>query len=189
MNLFPSWMLAMEDLGSTVEFVLIRNSGWVGTLAGPAVVCGAAFYSWRARSLIAMLFAACAAITVVRSWLQSRETLLRVSPVEVIVGGTVDNRFIAQLTIPVNEITSFGWSAGGEDDNGGLYVATGWQRSYVLPGATEAQGRAIIDVIAERFPELPIADRTTASMLFGDKSGITSLGLVDSEAPSSDSPK
>ena len=90
------------------------------------------------------------------------------------------------MTIPANEITSMGWSAGGEDDSGGVYVATGWKRPYVLPGASEEQGRATLAAIAERFPDFPIADASPASMLFGDESGITTLGLSPSERNTTD---
>jgi len=67
-----------------------------------------------------------------------------------------------------------------------VVVSCGYKQSYVLPGATEEQGRAIINAIAERFPDFPI-DRTPASRLFGDDSGITTLDLSQSGSRSSDS--
>ena len=174
----------MDDLGSTLEFVLTRNYGLVGQLAGPVVITALAIYSWRARSLIAVLFAAATAIGIVASWLRGRLTLLRVSPAEVLVRENFDSRFSSEMTIPVNQITSTGWSPGGEDDSGGLYFATQGERSYVLPGASEAQARAIMDAIAERFPDFPMAEPAPPP---GDEGGMITLGLLDSEMPSGDS--
>lgn len=69
-----------------------------------------------------------------------------------------------------------GWSAGGEDDSGGVYVRHGYLQSWVLPGAGEEHRRKVISAVEDRFPAFPIADRV-ASLLFGNDSGITTLGL------------
>jgi len=173
--------LETRDLGNALEFVLTRNYGFVENLAAPAVIGGFVIYSWEERSTIAMLFAALGLIGLFINWIQGRETVLRVSQMEVVARGNLDSWLTSEITMPVNEITSMGWSAGGEDDSGGLYVATGWKLPYVLPGASEQQSRAIMAAIAEKFPEFPASDKSPASMLFGDESGITTLGLSASE--------
>lgn len=70
-----------------------------------------------------------------------------------------------------------GWSAGSDGDEGGVYVMCGYSQSWVLPGATEEHGRIVISAIEEQFPAFPVTDRTPASLLFGDDSGITTLHL------------
>jgi len=187
MKLFADSQLETRDLGNALEFVLTRNYGFLENFAGPAVIGAFVIYSWEERSTIALLFAALGLIGLFINWLQGRETVLRVSQMEVVARGNLDSWFRSEMTIPANEITSMGWSAGGEDDSGGVYVATGWKRSYILPGASEVQGGAILAAIAKRFPDFPILDRTPASMLFGDQSGITTLGLSPSERNATDS--
>jgi len=181
MKLFADSRLEIRDLGSALEFVLTRNYGFLENFAGPAVIGAFVIYSWEERSIIAMLFAALGLIGLFINWLQGRETVLRVSQMEVVARCNLESWLRSEITIPANEITSMGWSAGGEDDSGGVYVATGWKRPYVLPGASEQQGGAIMAAIAEKFPEFPASDKSPASMLFGDESGITTLGLSPSE--------
>lgn len=187
MKLMAEPRLETRELGSALEFVLTRNYGLLGNIAGPAVVGGFAFYSLRERSAIAMVFAAAGVIGLVVNWIQGRETVLRVSQIEIVTRGNLASWFTTEMTINVNEVTSVGWSPGGEDDGGGVYVARGWSQTTVLPGATKEHGRLILDAIAEKFPDFPIADKGPASMLFGDDAGITTLGLNKSESQSSGS--
>jgi hypothetical protein len=187
MKIFGRPQLESQDLGGTVQFVLTQNYGLVGNLFGPLLVGSFAVYSWRERSVLAMIAAAAGTVGLFINWLQGRETILRVDPMEIVARGNLGKWFTTEIVIPRSEITSIGWSAGGEGDSGGLYVATGWRRPYLLPGATEEQGRAILDTIARRFPEYPIDERQRGSFLFGDDSGITTLGLNDPDARSRNS--
>jgi len=102
---------------------------------------------------------------------------LRVSESSIIARKNSASWVGKEVTIPVAEISSMGWSAGGEDDDGGVYVMRGYSRSWVLSGASEEHGRVVISAIEDRFPAFPIADLTPASLLFGDDSGITTLHL------------
>jgi hypothetical protein len=124
-----------------------------------------------------MVFAVVGMIGLVSNRLRGRETKLRVSRAEVVAQGDLLSSSTEEMTIPLNEITSMGWNAGGQDDSGGLYVANGFTRSYILPGATEAQAREILAAITGRFPGFPIDDKTWASLIWGDESVLMDLGL------------
>ena len=177
---FGTRQLEMRDLGDSVQFCLKPESGW-GTFAGGlAVIGGLAFFAWWRHSVILMVFAIVGVIGLVSNRLRGRETTLRVNRTEVVARGDLESAS-REMTIPLNEITSMGWSAGGQDDSGGLYVANGWTRSYVVPGATESQAREILATITGRFPGFPIDDKTWASLIWGDESVLMDLGLDEGE--------
>jgi hypothetical protein len=171
--------LETRDHGDSLQFVLKRNSRRSNLLAGLIVICGFAFVSWWQNSVILLVFAVVGMIGLISNRLRRRETTLRVNRSEVVAQGDLQSQSIEEMMIPLNEITSMGWGAGGQDDSGGLYVANGFTRSYILPGATEAQAREILAAITGRFPGFPIDDKTWASLIWGDETALTELGLTE----------
>ena len=171
--------LETRDLGDSLHFVLKRDPRLGNVAAGLVVIGGFIFIAWWRHSVILLVFTVVGVIGLVSNRLRGRETTLRVSRAEVLAQGDLESSSTRELTIPLNEITSMGWSAGGQDDSGGLYVANGWTRSYVVPGATEAQAREILAAITGRFPGFPIDDKTWASLIWGDESVLLDLGLEE----------
>ena len=172
-----SRQLEARDLGDSLQFALKRNPRWGNVVAGLTVIGGFTVVAWWRHSVILMVFAVVGMIGLVSNRLRGRETKLRVSRAEVVAQGDLLSSSTEEMTIPMNEITSMGWNAGGQDDSGGLYVANGFTRSYILPGATEAQAREILAAITGRFPGFPIDDKTWASLIWGDESVLMDLGL------------
>jgi hypothetical protein len=172
-----SRQLEARDLGDSLQFALKRNPRWGNVVAGLIVIGGFTVVAWWRHSVILMVFAVVGMIGLVSNRLRGRETKLRVSRAEVVAQGDLLSSSTEEMTIPLNEITSMGWNAGGQDDSGGLYVANGFTRSYILPGATEAQAREILAAITGRFPGFPIDDKTWASLIWGDESVLMDLGL------------
>ena len=175
-----SRQLEARDLGDSLQFALKRNPRWGNVVAGLIVIGGFTVVAWWRHSVILMVFAVVGMIGLVSNRLRGRETKLRVSRAEVVAQGDLLSSSTEEMTIPLNEITSMGWNAGGQDDSGGLYVANGFTRSYILPGATEAQAREILAAITGRFPGFPIDDKTWASLIWGDESVLMDLGLDES---------
>ncbi|HZZ16223.1 MAG TPA: hypothetical protein VFE08_09710 [Candidatus Sulfotelmatobacter sp.] len=172
-----SRQLEARDLGDSLQFALKRNPRWGNVVAGLIVIGGFTVVAWWRHSVILMVFAVVGMIGLVSNRLRGREPKLRVSRAEVVAQGDLLSSSTEEMTIPLNEITSMGWNAGGQDDSGGLYVANGFTRSYILPGATEAQAREILAAITGRFPGFPIDDKTWASLIWGDESVLMDLGL------------
>ena len=172
-----SRQLETRDLGDSLQFVLKRNPGRGYVAAGLIVIGGLTFAAWWRHSVILIVFAVVGLIGLFSNRVRNYETTLRVSRAEVAAKGDLESSSTTELTIPLNEITSMGWNAGGQDDSGGLYVANGWTRSYVVPGATESQAREILAAITGRFPGFPIDDKTWASLIWGDESVLIDLGL------------
>ena len=172
-----SRQLEARDLGDSLQFALKRNPRWGNVVAGLIVIGGFTVVAWWRHSVILMVFAVVGMIGLVSNRLRGSETKLRVSRAEVVAQGDLLSSSTEEMTIPLNEITSMGWNAGGQDDSGGLYVANGFTRSYILPGATEAQAREILAAITGRFPGFPIDHKTWASLIWGDESALMDLGL------------
>jgi len=173
--------LETRDHGDSLQFVLKRNSHISNLVAGLIVIGGLAFVSWWQHSVILLVFAVVGMIGLISNRLRRRETTLRVNRSEVVAQGDLQSQSIEEMMIPLNEITSMGWGAGGQDDSGGLYVANGFTRSYILPGATEAQAREILAAITGRFPGFPIDDKTWASLIWGDETALTEFGLTEGD--------
>lgn len=178
---FGGRQLEMRDLGDSLQFVLKRNQRWGNMAAGMIVIGGFTFVAWWRHSVILMVFTVIGLIGLVSNRLRGRERTLRVKRGEVVARGDPQNSSTGEVTISLSEITSMGWSAGGQDDSGGLYVANGWTRTYVVPGATESQAREILAAITGRFPGFPIEDKTWASLIWGDESVLLDLGIDESK--------
>lgn len=168
LNNLGSRQMETRDLGDSMQFVLKRNLHKGNLVVGLVAIAAFAFLAWWRHSVILLIFAVVGVIGLVSNRLRGRETTLRISRTEVVTRDDLDSS--AEKSIPLNEITSMGWSAGGQDDSGGLYVANGWTRSYVVPGATESQAREIIATITGKFPGFLIDDKTWAKLIWGDES-------------------
>src|SRR5579871_674563 len=177
MRLFGKTELTTQDADGALQFVFTRSHGWMDLAFGPLLIAGFALYAWRQHSIMVTILAIAAAIGLVANRARQRETFLRVTPLEIVAHGSLDHSSTAEITIPREEITTMGWNAGGQDDSGGLFVSRGWTRTYVLPGATEAQAREIIAAITGHFPGFPIDEKTWASLIWGDESVLLDLGL------------
>jgi hypothetical protein len=177
MRIVGSTELKTSDLGDSLQFVLTRSLGWTEVAFDVILIVGFSFYAWRQSSSILTICVVLAIVGMMINAIRGRETLLRVSESGIIARRHSAGWVGKENTIPVGEISSMGWSAGGEGDDGGVYVAHGCSRSWVLPGASEEHGRIVISAIEDRFPAFPVSDRTPASLLFGDDSDITTLHL------------
>lgn len=176
---FANRQLEMRDLGDAVQFVVRPHFRWRNIAMRLAVVLGFALWAWWWHSVIMMIFAIVGVIGMISNGVRGRHTTLRVNRAEIVARGDLDMS-AREITVPLTDITSMGWNAGGQDDSGGLYVANGWTRSYVVPGATEAQAREILATITGRFPGFPIDEKTWASLIWGDESVLMEIG-VDEE--------
>jgi len=176
-----SRQLETRDLGDCLQFVLKRNLRGANVVAGLVVIAGFIFAAWWWHSVILSVFAVVGIIGLISNRMRRRETMLRVNRTEVVALGDLQSSPAEETKIPLDEITSMGWNAGGQDDSGGLYVANGFTRSYILPGATETQARQILAAITGRFPGFPIDDKTWASLIWGDEDVLLELGLDESD--------
>ncbi len=74
----------------------------------------------------------------------------------------------------MSEVSSLRLDSGEEGGTAGLYANSGWTDTLLLPHMNKEQAAAIRATIKRRFPEICI-DVKLISILFGDRSGLTTL--------------
>jgi len=186
MKLLGNNELATRDFGDSLQFVLTRNLGWVEVAVEVILVGGTLLLGWLQNNYILLGFGGVGLLGIVINWSHGRETVLMVSESRIIARGNLDSWFGKEITLSTDEISSVGWTPAGDGDGGGVYVRCKALHSWILPGVNEEHGRRVISAIEEKFPAFPIADRSAASILFGDDSGITTLGLSNKTAKTRD---
>lgn len=172
-----------------LEFSITRKRGWLSTALGLIIALLAVCLFWRTGrvpvQIMAILAGAGCAISFVANWIHGSQTRLRVTSGGLVVRGNLNSWFRNELSIDSNELTSLEWQSGGEGGDSGLYARWGWQFRCLIADITPQQAAIIRDAIAKKFPELQLGDSSPGSFLFGDESGLTSLGLSDPDSDSS----
>lgn len=157
--------LTSRETANGLEFRVDREFGWFMVplmLAMPVMFLVFSFKIqdtvWRiVFSLITLAFFLWIGFLVSKKWNNIETTTLAVTSQSFVAFGArlkwlKDN---ATEIVPTNEVTSFGYADGGEDDPSGLYVSSGfWKNKCLLPGLNRQQGTAVAIAIARRFPEI-----------------------------------
>ena len=169
------------ELPGELQFVVIRQAGWAGKLVVPIAVAALAVWLWfSGNEVFSILVAVVGGISLSANWAHGPVTKLRVTETELLATGNLDSVFSKEARVQASEVTSIGYEIGNEDEPSGLYARTGWSHTCLLPGLNEEEANSVAAAISKQFPEIPAADRTPTSILFGDESGITTLGISDS---------
>jgi len=93
------------------------------------------------------------------------------------VRGNVGRIFSAEIYVRAAEVVTLGYEAGDEGESSGLYVKEGWKRICILPSISEEQANEIATAVYLKFPAIGKGDGEPGSLLFGNRSELTSLGL------------
>lgn len=192
--------LTTTDLPDELQFRVVRRPGWAYLVLGfvPFLVCAALILlSLLTKQhgkgvvppvLFGILLLAIICIKTVRSLRRSAETLV-VNRSGITVAG--DRR---KFTVTASELSKpgYGLEGGrqyglyGNRKYGDFYLKRGRTAIPILSGLSEEQQKVVSDLVYQRFPEVCAGARGTASLLFGDQTGITSLGLSKSDQMSAD---
>jgi hypothetical protein len=171
-----------------LEFTVKRERGWVTVILFPVFAFVVLVWLWRLGSLPLHIMAAVAgaatAITLVANWIHGNDTTLRVTADELVVRGNLNTWFRREVRIDASQLKSLRWESGGEADSG-LYARWPWNCRCILAEISPEQAETIRDAVAGKFPEIKIGDPPPASFPFGNESGVTRLGLSDSESSAS----
>ena len=116
-------------------------------------------------------------------YLNGPVTKLFVSQNQLIARGNLNRTFTNEVKVPASEVKSLGYSMGpGEDSPSGLYADCGWlKQTCLLPGLNKQQANTIADAIRRKFPDLERGDKSPNSLIFGEKSGVVTLGLAKNQ--------
>jgi hypothetical protein len=182
MRAFERAEITTIELPDELQFAVIRHAGWAERFGAPVAVAATALWLWfSGQEVFSLLIAAIGGISLVANWVRGQVTKLRVTETEFVGRGNLDQFFSTEARAQASEVTSIGYEMGSENGPSGLYARTGWSHTCLLPGLNEEQANAIAAAVSKRFPEIPAPDLTPASVLFGDESGVTTIGISASK--------
>jgi len=186
MRIFGRVELTTADYQSELRFTAVRRDGLFEFAAGPIFVILALYFGWKWQRPWYLAFGGIALLSLVANWIQGGATELRVTGSELLATGNLAKMFSTEIRVPADEIKTIRYEAGGEGDPGGLYIRRGWGRTCLLPGLNSEQADEVAQAIYLRFPDIGSGDHNPNSLLFGDQSNLTVLGLSDSKRKYSD---
>ena len=182
MPLSSNVVTAQED-ADELSFVVAQEAGWIDLFAGPLIVAGTGFLAWRDRVWWLLAFCvvglAWMAFGLLKDWPMKSASRLTITSRELVA--TLDLiRFPKRvIRFRPDDVKSLGYSIGGKHEPSGLYL----NETCVFDGLDRKQAEAIVFRIFYKFPNIGCKDETQTSLLHGDDSGITSLGLSSAPAP------
>jgi uncharacterized membrane protein YeaQ/YmgE (transglycosylase-associated protein family) len=183
--------LKTMELPDALEFTIEREYGWFEIVLGLAITFLALWLFWRVHTAIAHLLvvaiSGAVVVSVIAQRVQGRSTRLRVTSDGLYAVGNLDKLFTIKLRIPYSEIASFEYNFADEGASGGIYVKHRGSRTCVLPGLDEDQGVSVKNAIFEKFPDLVPEDTSPESLLYGNESELTTLGLSASDSKEDES--
>jgi hypothetical protein len=185
MRLVSGVRLKTFERTDQLQFRMVRKYGLIDNIAGPLVTVILLFPGFRQPSRILLIFGGIALISLIANWLRGRETELCVTNTELVAAGNLETIFYSRISVLASEITSLEWRCGDEGSSEGMWLRHGSGYACVLPGLSEEQATEVIETISRRFPEMGV-DHSPTSIIFGEQSGVTTLGLSSPELPVSD---
>lgn len=181
--------LECVELPDALEFTVTRHRGWASMALFPLLAIVVVAWLWTTGMLplriMAVLGLASSAVAYVTNFMHGNRTKLRVTENELIAKGNFGQLFQRELRIDAGELTLLQWEPVAEGDDSGLYARWGWHHRCLLANITSAQAEGIRHAIADKFPKLRVFDSSPASILFGNESGVTNLGLRETDSGAS----
>ncbi len=157
-----------------LQFVLERELGLADLLVGPIVVGCVAAYALYAHSWWPLLFCVLAFGAFLANYLNGPVTTITVSDRGIEAIGNLGRAFKTHVVVQASQIETFSYSIGNEEENSGLYI----NQRELLAALNEEQANHIADKVRAKFPLLERGDHSPTSLLHGDESGISALGLA-----------
>jgi hypothetical protein len=176
-------VVTTEENATELVFVVEHETGWIELLAVPLLIVGTGFLAWRDRFWLLVAICAAGLIWMAVGLFRNRSTR---STSKLVVNGQellATPNLIAHpnrvLRFKPYDLKFLGYLVGGDNERSGLYL----NQTCVFDGLDRKQAEAIAFRIFQKFPNIVCDDKTPASLLHGDDSGITSLGLSASPIP------
>jgi hypothetical protein len=174
-KLLGSSVVTTTEDSDQLVFTFERQAGWVELLVPPIIVVGCALLSWQDRAWWLLALCVVGMVMFASKWSREGSGKLTVSGYGFVVipdFKRFPNRTIRYQPQVVQRLKFF---AGiDENDPFGLYL----NEDCIVPEISEEQANEIAYRIFAKFPDIGGPDTRRASILHGDDSGITSLGLI-----------
>jgi hypothetical protein len=175
MQFLSSSVVATTEESDRLVFTVKSESGWVDSLLPPIILVVFGLLLWKIKAWWLLIACAFGLVMFFIKWSRRTACSLSVSSFGIIVTPDI-KRFPNRVTrYKPHIVQKLRFSLGNdESDPSGLYL----NDDCVLSGIREDQAEEIANRIFAKFPDIGGPDTTRASILHGDDSGITSLGLI-----------
>jgi hypothetical protein len=156
-----------------LEFTVTSDSGLIESVAGPVILIGFVYLAWVSRAWWLFLFVAFVFAYMVLNRSKGNISKLKVNDRELVFTDDFEKTPNRQMRFKHYDVRTLGFSHGGEGGPVGLYL----NDTCALAGLNRQQADAVAFQIFTRFPQIGSKDSSPTSLLHGDDSGITTLGL------------
>ena len=128
----------------------------------------------------------------VARWLHGNTENLSFKGTGIVISGNLGMLLLTKLAVSDSELMEPGYGLEGGRQYGvpdclkysDFYLKRGKKNYHILRGLNQEQKKVVSDAIIKGFPEVCAGAAGPASLLFGDETGVMSLGLSDSDQKS-----
>lgn len=147
-------------------------------LVGPIFAVVWTYFAWRHKHWVFVAFGLFVFASIVWKLFQTLEGELQVTETVISARGDLGGWTDGSVEFRWADISGLDYREGGEDEPSGLYARTGrWNAACVMAGLNREQSEEVIAAIFQRFPYVVMAEDNDGWSLFGNSSGVTTLGL------------
>lgn len=179
MHLITSAEIQTTESPTQLDFLIIRHIGIIEFIGGPLGLALFLRYTWHAHPTSFKVAIFVGILSLLGSWFNSRNTRLTATEEELIAQGNLGLNFGKALKVPAAQITFLGYDQGGGGHPPGLYTRQGHKRNCLIPYLSRKGSAQITTAIQQRFPIYLRDKPEPGSILYGHRSGITTLNLAD----------
>jgi hypothetical protein len=161
------------------DVLLIKAAGAKSAvnLLLPLFACGWTYFVWRDKHWVLLFFGLFFFGSSVWMLFRSKDGELRVTDAGIMATGNRGGWIDESVQFRWIDISGLEFRQG-EDEPGGLYARTGrWSSTCIMAGLSREQTEEVIAAIYRRFPYVVMAEDNDGWSLFGNGSGLTTLGL------------
>jgi hypothetical protein len=170
MKTLSSAELKIDDFDDELQFTVSRETGWIEVVLASGAVAAFGVYGFIQQSVLLLFGCAVGIGALLINWALGPTTMFRISAQSVVATGNLQRWSASDVRIPAEEVKSIGWSSGGENRSGGIYVwhgPSGLKSTCVLPGISHKKAQSITDAIKARFPQFVIRGGSVVALSFG----------------------
>jgi hypothetical protein len=165
------------ELPDRLQFVVSRENGWSGYLFLSVTVLLFFYAIWINKSWLMLALLAMGILYFIANRSYSPTDKLTVTENEIIASRDRDLNSTGTIRVADWELVFLGYTVGDEDEPPGLYAYLDTSKICLIPDLQEKETNVITDAIRRKFPLLERGDQSSTSLLHGEESGITTLGL------------
>lgn len=182
MKLLDHSKVTISEEPDQLDFVVSIENGWLSLILGPIFLLGWFAWTWSAGAYVLIAMAAIILLASLANLRPGPVTRISISAKQITVNGSANTLFSArrptELRIQAYEIKNLSYFVGDEGEPSGLYL----NRTTHLLSLDERATNLILVATRRKFPLLKNPEHTPTSLLHGDDSGITVLG-ISNKAP------